>query len=76
MALAVIDIFAGDVNELLIAGDVITAVGATLIQLLLTGCAVILEAIPPEFVSKGLFAGFIYETVTTSPGSIRVDKAN
>jgi len=46
MALAVIEIFAGDVNERFIIGDVITAVGATLIQLLLTGCARILIRLP------------------------------
>jgi len=66
-ALAVIVMVAGDVNELFITGDVITTVGAILIQLLVTGWLLILAAIPAEDVCKKLNEGFIYDTVITSP---------
>jgi hypothetical protein len=76
VAEAVTVIFAEVENELFVRGEVIIAVGAVLIQLLLTCWLEILDALPPATVCNGLLEGMVYETVTTSPATIRFTKVS
>ena len=69
-AVAVNVIFAGDVNVLLLTGDVMPIAGAALtglIRLFFTFCALIVAACDPADVCNGFTDGLVYDTVTLFP---------